>query len=608
MNNKFILFVALFCLMVSTVFAIPQQNDLYHYFYKIESKGTSGIVLGLADRTPNMTLPELREHISMNYTYGRTNSQQWLIAPIYPGSNQFFIIHRETGYPLMVSGTEVKLNKSGVVEKNQRFRFYRVNGEYFQIQCVDQDGCFYRKRHEKKNVLGHTIGYYYSLCYTYNNSITNDHSYFKLSIAETIPGSENININNLVSNPSSLNNIAYPPQPQTYDELIEDGCSETIIGETWIPFCMVDDPSRGRLTQVNQTPFYKMTRTQAYYKEVTRNNTPGVKVTYGFTEKWGIKEGEVHQTQTTLEHSWTGGGTAQFMNEGKFLTLGTNYSTTLKSTTTQIDKYEIVTQYEKGEQSFIELESRGQIRYTLWYLNDIYTLQRMDLSQAINPLKISYSNFNAASIYSSVPVTISYNHSLNKTIIADEITPPVLNKFEENNHPKLWWGDIGATQYKLWRDDGYGWTVVYTGTFNQYIDTGIYIHGVGHDHCKYYVEAIVNSSSVLSNEVLYDNAIIKKENIENTRKELITNYELKSNYPNPFNPTTKISYQLPKAGNVSLKVYNTLGKEEATLVNEFQTKGKYSANFNAGSLASGIYYYTIKVNDFVETKKMLLMK
>jgi hypothetical protein len=85
-------------------------------------------------------------------------------------------------------------------------------------------------------------------------------------------------------------------------------------------------------------------------------------------------------------------------------------------------------------------------------------------------------------------------------------------------------------------------------------------------------------------------------------------FELSQNYPNPFNPTTLIKYSLPKAGNVSLKVYNVLGKEVATLVNGYQTAGNYKVKFNARGLASGLYFYRLTAGDFVSVKKMMLLK
>ncbi|MBE0570690.1 MAG: T9SS type A sorting domain-containing protein [Ignavibacteriaceae bacterium] len=89
-------------------------------------------------------------------------------------------------------------------------------------------------------------------------------------------------------------------------------------------------------------------------------------------------------------------------------------------------------------------------------------------------------------------------------------------------------------------------------------------------------------------------------------------FELFQNYPNPFNPTTVISYQLPVSSNVILKVYDVLGNEIATLVNEEKPAGEYEVKFNAssgiGDLVSGIYFYQIKSGSFIQTKKMVLIK
>jgi hypothetical protein len=85
-------------------------------------------------------------------------------------------------------------------------------------------------------------------------------------------------------------------------------------------------------------------------------------------------------------------------------------------------------------------------------------------------------------------------------------------------------------------------------------------------------------------------------------------YVIGQNYPNPFNPSTKIEYQVPTSGLVTLKVYNVLGKEVATLVNAQRSAGKYVVDFNARGLTSGIYFYTIKSGSFNETRKMILLK
>lgn len=85
-------------------------------------------------------------------------------------------------------------------------------------------------------------------------------------------------------------------------------------------------------------------------------------------------------------------------------------------------------------------------------------------------------------------------------------------------------------------------------------------------------------------------------------------FHISNNYPNPFNSSTKLSYSIKESGIVSLKVFNVVGEKVANLVNEVKNPGSYSVVFNASSLASGIYFYTLRTNNFVETKKMILMK
>ena len=83
---------------------------------------------------------------------------------------------------------------------------------------------------------------------------------------------------------------------------------------------------------------------------------------------------------------------------------------------------------------------------------------------------------------------------------------------------------------------------------------------------------------------------------------------LSQNYPNPFNPTTKISYELPISNYVSLKVYDVLGNEVGSLVNQKQNAGRYEINFDGSNLSSGVYFYKIQAGDFTAVKKMMLMK
>jgi hypothetical protein len=85
-------------------------------------------------------------------------------------------------------------------------------------------------------------------------------------------------------------------------------------------------------------------------------------------------------------------------------------------------------------------------------------------------------------------------------------------------------------------------------------------------------------------------------------------FKLYDNYPNPFNPSTTIVYSLPEAAFTSLKIYDAVGNEVSSLVNETKSSGTYEVEFNATDLSSGIYYYTLQAGSFNQTKKMILIK
>jgi hypothetical protein len=96
--------------------------------------------------------------------------------------------------------------------------------------------------------------------------------------------------------------------------------------------------------------------------------------------------------------------------------------------------------------------------------------------------------------------------------------------------------------------------------------------------------------------------------VTNKGQETPKNFSLNQNYPNPFNPSTKIDFAIPKSANVEIKVFDILGREVATLMNEFKHAGNYSVEFNGGNISSGVYFYTLKSGNFKDTKKMLMIK
>jgi hypothetical protein len=94
--------------------------------------------------------------------------------------------------------------------------------------------------------------------------------------------------------------------------------------------------------------------------------------------------------------------------------------------------------------------------------------------------------------------------------------------------------------------------------------------------------------------------------VDEKHNEVPSSFALLQNYPNPFNPSTTITYELPRTATVSLRIFNTLGQEVASLVNERKEAGYYQATWNA-TMPSGIYFYRLQAGEYVETKKMVLL-
>lgn len=121
------------------------------------------------------------------------------------------------------------------------------------------------------------------------------------------------------------------------------------------------------------------------------------------------------------------------------------------------------------------------------------------------------------------------------------------------------------------------------------------------DHVTYMIDSNVANSFPTGTAMRSKIVSVESSNF-------ITDYVLEQNYPNPFNPSTTIKFGIPEKNNVVVKIYNSLGSEIATLVNEVREAGSYEIQFNANNFSSGIYYYKIIAGNFVETKKMILLK
>ncbi|MEO8665511.1 MAG: T9SS type A sorting domain-containing protein [Ignavibacteria bacterium] len=158
-----------------------------------------------------------------------------------------------------------------------------------------------------------------------------------------------------------------------------------------------------------------------------------------------------------------------------------------------------------------------------------------------------------------------------------------------------WWGiRTDASIYRT-TNQGANWTTAYTQTGAVWADINFAVTA----GCPQ--GWAVGAGGVIGK-------MVNTTGISNVGTEVPNDYLLKQNFPNPFNPTTNINFSIPKSGFVTLKIYDVVGKEVATLVNEVKGAGSYIVGFNASSLPSGAYFYRIESNSFVDTKKMLLIK
>ena len=160
---------------------------------------------------------------------------------------------------------------------------------------------------------------------------------------------------------------------------------------------------------------------------------------------------------------------------------------------------------------------------------------------------------------------------------------------------------------------------VYIGT-----DIGVFVSTDGGDSWQDFNVGLPDAVQAMDLNITYKNNVIRVmthgngayetkllsqfPTHTNTIPSIVTDYRFEQNYPNPFNSTTSIKYQIPELGLVTLIVYDVLGNEVATLVNEEKPTGSYEITWNAENLPSGVYFYRLQAGSFIDTKKMILLK
>jgi hypothetical protein len=161
--------------------------------------------------------------------------------------------------------------------------------------------------------------------------------------------------------------------------------------------------------------------------------------------------------------------------------------------------------------------------------------------------------------------------------------------------PNVYWVIRQGTAIYFTSNSGSNWTTPYTATAGNYRHI-TKTRFIGQD-----IYAVRSNGGI-------SKAIVLLTNVQNISSEIPDSYKLGQNYPNPFNPSTTINFDIPKSSDVTIKVFDALGKETVLLVNGKYNSGKYSVTWNAENYPSGVYFYEIKSGDFREVKKMMLVK
>jgi hypothetical protein len=211
-------------------------------------------------------------------------------------------------------------------------------------------------------------------------------------------------------------------------------------------------------------------------------------------------------------------------------------------------------------------------------------------STPINSLVVSGANVIVGTSYG---IFLSTNKGTNWTNVDSLTGQHVYTLTTSGNNV------FAGTQYKgvyLSKDNGVNWTTINDGLTSTY------------------ASALSVSSTyvyVATSKGVWKRPLSEITDVTSDVNKLQNEYVLSQNYPNPFNPSTTINYSLPKAGNVILTVYNSIGSKVATIVNEYKPAGNYSVQFNAssaaGGLASGIYFYRLESGNYTAAKKLILI-
>lgn len=273
---------------------------------------------------------------------------------------------------------------------------------------------------------------------------------------------------------------------------------------------------------------------------------------------------------------------------------------------------------------YLQMEWVTETKF-VWFFND-YLITSFDiLANKLDTVLVSVSNLTCTAF--------AFNKSSNLLYYAlSEIEYPKIHSYDlitqtdsivfdtENDTNDLCWLDLNNLREMEWSPDSgrmafFSYILEAGGTIYTYVpaDTQLYKYTLcGGEGYEYHLKWLNNDTIAYFNATLgFVYGLVLDDPLavrEIKGKDLASSLKLCQSYPNPFNPTTNISYSIPRYGLVTLKVYNTLGEEVITLVNEEKPAGTYEVRFDGGSLASGVYIYRLTAGDYSAAKKLMLLK
>ncbi len=305
-----------------------------------------------------------------------------------------------------------------------------------------------------------------------------------------------------------------------------------------------------------------------------------------------------------------------FMQEGKYVGVGNGYGFGILISNKDIGDTTwnfITTVYEGSGSNLQHIFINGKLDTSAVISDTPNTIlgSNWKMGQFMGGSPSFLGNIDDLQIYNLALIDQEIINLYKSTTTAPNLIAPVNNVTLNTLTPSLYWDSlITATNYRLIisTDSNFTYTISDEIVNRTYFLIG---NGVLSENMDYYWKVRTINDGGIGPWSVFNRFSIILTDVEDEHQ-LPTEFALMQNYPNPFNPSTVISYQLPVSGEVTLKIYDILGNEVATLVNEYRNAGSYEIEFNPESsiksLASGVYFYQLKAGSFIETKKLMLLK